>query len=584
MSKHDPPSSSLKQSPDNIQHRSVSNIQMISPRCSHQCSNSFRRGRGSNNLTPRYRQQSRSDELQGSFENMDLDRLPTVTDDTNNSNDNNSNNNNNNSNNSNNNNDNDNDNDNNNNDNNNNNNDNNNTNDLNNVITTSALDTLHKNNIIDSSSNNNVDIAPHSSSSKPKVLHPSLERIFVNSSPATNPTTTPTSSSSLYPVFSTQHYANQTIPQEQQQQQTYSATTSSSSASYSSTSRPLPSTTPTGRRPSRQRLGIRTLSIRNYERFPGNNVFFFHGRFLTSRVFWAFALAVFLLIAPSILFAIFICPWLWYQIHPIVPILFGYMFLLSLASMVKTSWTDPGILPRHLHGTLSISQDNFGHAYELHGEAPPPLKQVTIKGEQVHLKYCDTCGIYRPPRASHCRQCNNCVENEDHHCIWLNNCVGKRNYRSFFTFIVTSTVLCLYVIGFGLVQLISMFLVSNDRSFKMILTNAPVSFLLVIFCFLLVIPVGSLTGYHCFLTMRGVTTHEQLRSSMAMRPLEPHLFDFGNPLVNFIYALCRPRTKSYLARRKYVQEQYNMDQAQVGPVLNTNQPTTSSTTAVVTPA
>ncbi|KAI8341901.1 DHHC palmitoyltransferase-domain-containing protein [Chlamydoabsidia padenii] len=325
--------------------------------------------------------------------------------------------------------------------------------------------------------------------------------------------------------------------------------------------------------------GIRTLTIRNYERFPGNNIFFCHGRCITNRVFWAFALALFLVLVPSILFAIFTCPWLWYQIHPAVPIIFGYLFILSFVSMIKTSWTDPGIIPRHLHGTFSVTQDQFGHAYEHQSTPPPPLKQVIIKGEQVHLKYCDTCGIYRPPRASHCRQCNNCVENEDHHCIWLNNCVGKRNYRSFFTFIVTATLLCLYVIAFGLVQLISLFLASTDRSFKLILADAPVSFLLIILCFFLLFPVGSLTSYHCFLNVRGVTTHEQLRSSIAMKPIEAHLFDFGNPIVNFIYALCRPRTKSYLARRKYVEERYDLN-----PMVdsgNSNQPSSSTTTAVI---
>lgn len=40
------------------------------------------------------------------------------------------------------------------------------------------------------------------------------------------------------------------------------------------------------------------------------------------------------------------CPWLWYQLHPSVPILFGYLFVLSFVSMIKTSWTDPGVRKR----------------------------------------------------------------------------------------------------------------------------------------------------------------------------------------------------------------------------------------------
>lgn len=37
------------------------------------------------------------------------------------------------------------------------------------------------------------------------------------------------------------------------------------------------------------------------------------------------------------------CPWLWHNMSPAVPIVFAYIFVLALASMLKTSWTDPGV-------------------------------------------------------------------------------------------------------------------------------------------------------------------------------------------------------------------------------------------------
>jgi len=101
------------------------------------------------------------------------------------------------------------------------------------------------------------------------------------------------------------------------------------------------------------------------------------------------------------------------------------------------------------------------------------------------------------------------IENEDHHCVWLNNCVGKRNYATFFTFIVSCVLLCCYAIAFSLAHVLLVY-TASEESFQASLLRTPISFFVAIFCFVLLLPVGCLTGYHCFLVMRGVTTHEQV--------------------------------------------------------------------------
>jgi hypothetical protein len=74
---------------------------------------------------------------------------------------------------------------------------------------------------------------------------------------------------------------------------------------------------------------------------------------------------------------------------------------------------------------------------------------IIKQGLPIILKTCDTCKIIRPPRSTHCDDCDNCVERFDHHCPWLGSCVGKRNYRFFYGFILSLNILTLYIIIFS---------------------------------------------------------------------------------------------------------------------------------------
>ena len=63
--------------------------------------------------------------------------------------------------------------------------------------------------------------------------------------------------------------------------------------------------------------------------------------------------------------------------------------------------------------------------------APPPHD-----GEGGEPRWCHTCMLWRPPRASHCSHCGFCVREFDHHCGVVQNCIGERNRRPFTLIIV----------------------------------------------------------------------------------------------------------------------------------------------------
>ena len=229
-----------------------------------------------------------------------------------------------------------------------------------------------------------------------------------------------------------------------------------------------------------------TKVTRKWEVFPGKNSFYCNGRIVMGRQAGIFYVTLFLVIGTSGLFFAFDCPFLFHKVSPALPVVGAVLFIFVLSNLLKTSFSDPGIIPRYsiivyqrvitYSALKNISRATIAEAEYIEREIeqpgngagaayrpPPRTKEVQVKGQTVKLKFCFTCKIFRPPRASHCSICDNCVERFDHHCPWVGNCVGKRNYRYFYLFLVSLAFHCVFIFVCAVTHLV---ILSKDDAGK----------------------------------------------------------------------------------------------------------------------
>ncbi|KAJ4523545.1 Eukaryotic peptide chain release factor GTP-binding subunit [Exophiala dermatitidis] len=319
---------------------------------------------------------------------------------------------------------------------------------------------------------------------------------------------------------------------------------------------PLSSNAGSPRYPLNSNTQIATQSAlgKNYEYFEGNTIFWLGGRIQNARDRPINIATGVLLVLPSVLFFVFSASWLWHHVSPAIPIIFAYIFFLCLSSFVHASLVDPGIFPRNIH---PFPPDNNDDPLAI---GPPTNDWVMVRlatsqtaAMDVPVKYCKTCNIWRPPRCYHCRVCDNCVETLDHHCVWLNNCVGRRNYRYFFTFVSTGTILALLLAFASLGQVIAY---HNQRhvSFGTAIDKNRVPFAMFIYGLLAFPYPLSLWTYHLLLTGKGETTREYLASRRFPKAERHRPFTQGNFIKNWIAVLARPKTPTYLHFKKKYQE------------------------------
>ncbi|KAF7801383.1 putative protein S-acyltransferase 4 isoform X2 [Senna tora] len=186
---------------------------------------------------------------------------------------------------------------------------------------------------------------------------------------------------------------------------------------------------------------------RLYQTWKGNNKFLFGGRLVFGQDASSLYLTSFMIGCPAITF----CLRMLFTIkgeNPLFcyPVLFGGAILTILVGKVSlaeeaftflflTSSRDPGIIPRRtqpegdeaLGNTPSMNWINNRNS----NVKIPKVKDIKVNGHTVKVKFCDTCLLFRPPRASHCSICNNCVQKFDHHCPWVGQCIGLTTYENF---------------------------------------------------------------------------------------------------------------------------------------------------------
>lgn len=181
------------------------------------------------------------------------------------------------------------------------------------------------------------------------------------------------------------------------------------------------------------------------------------------------------------------------------------------------------------------------------------LATSEVAAMDVPVKFCKTCNIWRPPRCYHCRVCDNCVETLDHHCVWLNNCVGRRNYRYFFAFVSSCTILSLFLIGASLAHIL-VYMSRETISFGAAISKWRVPFAMVIYGAIAVPYPTSLWVYHLFLVGRGETTREYLNSHKFAIADRHRPFTQGNVLKNWITVFGRPRPPTYMQFKRPYEE------------------------------
>jgi len=220
------------------------------------------------------------------------------------------------------------------------------------------------------------------------------------------------------------------------------------------------------------------------------------------------------------------------------------LIVMSMVFLMLTHQSDPGIIPPKVMKDPMIialecgamdpveagSSSGIWKGVDGQWNRLPPNGYLGMDPE----RYCVTCNIWRPPRASHCSICGFCFERFDHHCAVLGTCIARDNHRFFVAFLLTASAACIVMATAGILRFVGRFgsdVKPSPESWAFYVG----ALLLVVLCYTSMIGIFALS--HCFMLLCNVTS-KQLSTASGERDSGGALAHAHNVGANMVEVCC----------------------------------------------